>query len=79
MIKKTDIVKFEKICASLNTLIRKIRKYCPEATYYVNGEIGGCDMNLMTSDSHTNDKDILPLQKNVVKSIDIDFMNCGGW
>lgn len=47
-IKEEHIIEFQKCCQNLNILIEKIRKYCPEAQYY----LATSNLHLMIGASH---------------------------
>jgi len=47
-IKKKHINKFIKLANELDTLIKEIKEYCPEAQYYVSVET----LNLMNGETH---------------------------
>lgn len=77
MIKEKHRKQFLNICNKLNKLMNDIKKYNPEANYYLSNDI----FNLMKGPTHTenNPNYIMPIFENVVESVIIKNADGGDW
>lgn len=58
----------------LNKTMIEIKKYMPEAMYYLEN---GSNFNVLSGDSH--DKRDQPNYDNIIVSFNLSFADCGGW
>ena len=77
MIRKTDRKRFVEICKELDSLMKRIRKYNPEANLYA---AGGGELYLMNGPSHNDNEFGCPaLQENIVESESVESLDGGDW
>ena len=58
----------------LNRTMVEIRKYIPEAGYYVEN---GTNFNVLSGDSH--DRNHNAQQENMLLELQLHYSECGGW
>lgn len=77
IIKKRDIESFVKAANKLDSLMKRIRQYNPDAKYYLANDT----LNLMNGHSHSAMKlgYMEPLYENVVESVVIESADGGDW
>lgn len=73
-IRKRDIEAFERCAKRMDQIMRRIRKYNPEANLFV----AGFEMNLMTGD-HLNVRDWEEREAMRVSSVNVTGCDAGDW